>query len=113
MTTNFKLHFDLPTIVTQQFEKNKINDINSPPTPSPPPRSTSHWIRSFTFVYFVGFITGRRCSSNAAVQVKRFSFLKLRESSAVGAAALGAKPADHPLPIEYGSMVDEFFSHKF
>jgi len=45
--------------------------------------------------------------------VKRFSFVKLRESSVVGAAALGAKTADHSLPIEYGSMVDEFFSHEF
>ncbi|XP_020624472.1 N-acetyl-D-glucosamine kinase-like [Orbicella faveolata] len=60
-----------------------------------------------------GFVTGIRCSSNAAVQVKRFSLVKLRESSAVGAAALGAKTADHPLPVDYGSMVDEFFSHEF
>ena len=62
---------------------------------------------------FLGFVTGIRCSSSAAVQVKRFSLVKLRESSAVGAAALGAKTADHPLPIDYGSMVDEFFSHEF
>ena len=45
--------------------------------------------------------------------MKRFSLVKLRESSAVGAAALGAKTADHQLPIDYGSMVDEFFSHEF
>jgi len=60
-----------------------------------------------------GFVAGIQCSKNAAVQVKRFSLVKLRESSAVGAAALGAKTADHPLPIDCGSMVDEFFSHEF
>jgi len=61
-----------------------------------------------------GFLQGIKCSpGNAAVQVKRFSLVKLHESSAVGAAALGAKTADHPLPIDYDSMVDEFFSHVF
>ena len=64
--------------------------------------------------FFVGFLAGLRCSqSNTAVQVKRFTLVKLRESSAVGAAALGAKTADHPLPIDYDSMVDEFFCHVF
>lgn len=61
-----------------------------------------------------GFLTGISCSlSNTAVQVKRFSLVKLRESSAIGAAALGAKTADYTLPIDYDSMVEEFFSHEF
>ena len=64
--------------------------------------------------FFVGFLAGLRCSQgNTAVQVERFTLVKLRESSAVGAAALGAKTADHPLPIDYDSMVDEFFCHVF
>nr|XP_058961592.1 N-acetyl-D-glucosamine kinase-like [Pocillopora verrucosa] len=61
-----------------------------------------------------GFLTGISCSpSNTAVQVKRFSLVKLRESSAIGAAALGAKTAGYTLPIDYDSMVEEFFSHEF
>ncbi|XP_068709146.1 N-acetyl-D-glucosamine kinase-like [Montipora foliosa] len=61
-----------------------------------------------------GFIAGIKGSSdNTAVQVKRFSLVKLRESSAVGAAALGAKCAHYSLPIDYGSMVDEFFCYEF
>ena len=64
--------------------------------------------------FFVGFLDGLRCSQgNTAVQVKRFALVKLHESSAVGAAALGAKTADHSLPIDYDSMVDEFFCHVF
>lgn len=67
-----------------------------------------------SYFIFVGFLTGIRCSpSNTAVQVKRFSLAKLRESSAVGAAALGAKTAGHPLPVDYDSMVEEFFNHEF
>ena len=68
----------------------------------------------FAFAFLVGFVKGMQCSpDDTAVQVKRFSLVKLRESSAVGAAALGAKTADHPLPIDYYSMVDEFFNHEF
>ena len=69
---------------------------------------------SFLLSFTVGFLTGISCSlSNTAVQVKRFSLVKLRESSAIGAAALGAKTADYTLPIDYDSMVEEFFSHEF
>jgi len=71
-------------------------------------------VKLITLYFFTGFLQGIKCSpGNAAVQVKRFSLVKLHESSAVGAAALGAKTADHPLPIDYDSMVDEFFSHVF
>ena len=69
---------------------------------------------SILYLLSVGFLTGISCSpSNTAVQVKRFSLVKLRESSAIGAAALGAKTAGYTLPIDYDSMVEEFFSHEF
>ncbi|KAK2572390.1 N-acetyl-D-glucosamine kinase [Acropora cervicornis] len=61
-----------------------------------------------------GFIAGiKGSSSNTAVQVKRFSLVTLRESSAVGAAALGAKCVHYSLPIDFDSMVDEFFRYEF
>ena len=69
---------------------------------------------SILYLLSVGFLTGISCSpSNTAVQVKRFSLVKLRESSAIGAAALGAKTAGYTLPIDYDSMVEEFFRHEF
>lgn len=69
---------------------------------------------SLSSYFFPGFLAGIKGSpSNSAVQVKRFSLVNLCESSAVGAAALGAKTADHPLPIDYDSMVEKFFSHVF
>lgn len=69
---------------------------------------------TITFYFPTGFIAGiKGSSSNTAVEVKRFSLVTLRESSAVGAAALGAKCVHYSLPIDFGSMVDEFFRYEF
>lgn len=69
---------------------------------------------TITFYFLTGFIAGiKGSSSNTAVQVKRFSLVTLRESSAVGAAALGAKCVHYSLPIDFDSMVDEFFRYEF
>ena len=69
---------------------------------------------TITFYFPTGFIAGiKGSSSNTAVEVKRFSLLTLRESSAVGAAALGAKCVHYSLPIDFDSMVDEFFRYEF
>ena len=66
------------------------------------------------FYFPTGFIAGIKGSScNTAVQVKRFSLVTLRESSAVGAAALGARCVNYSLPIDFDAMVDEFFRHEF
>ncbi|XP_035180398.1 N-acetyl-D-glucosamine kinase [Oxyura jamaicensis] len=43
----------------------------------------------------------------------RFSLLKLRHSSALGGASLGAKSIGQALPLDYASNVDVFYSHRF
>uniref|UniRef100_A0A8B9I710 Uncharacterized protein n=1 Tax=Anser brachyrhynchus TaxID=132585 RepID=A0A8B9I710_9AVES len=42
-----------------------------------------------------------------------FSLLKLRHSSALGAASLGAKSIGQALPLDYASNADVFYSHRF
>ncbi|KAM9329074.1 N-acetyl-D-glucosamine kinase [Gastrophryne carolinensis] len=43
----------------------------------------------------------------------RFSLLKLKQSSAVGAAFLGAKNIGQDLPLDYKENVDVFYTHCF
>uniref|UniRef100_A0A493TZT8 N-acetyl-D-glucosamine kinase n=1 Tax=Anas platyrhynchos platyrhynchos TaxID=8840 RepID=A0A493TZT8_ANAPP len=42
-----------------------------------------------------------------------FSLLKLRQSSALGGASLGAKSIGQALPLDYAANVDVFYSHRF
>lgn len=42
-----------------------------------------------------------------------FSLLKLRQSSALGGASLGAKSIGQALPLDYAANVDVFYKHRF
>ncbi|XP_053560310.1 N-acetyl-D-glucosamine kinase [Bombina bombina] len=46
-------------------------------------------------------------------KLTRFSLLKLKQSSAVGGASLGAKHIGHDLPLNYAANVDIFYTHSF
>lgn len=43
----------------------------------------------------------------------RFSLLKLKRSSALGAARLGARSIGHVLPLDTAENVDVFYIHNF
>lgn len=43
----------------------------------------------------------------------RFSLLKLKRSSALGAARLGARSIGHVLPLDTAENVDVFYTHNF
>ncbi|XP_043937583.1 N-acetyl-D-glucosamine kinase [Protopterus annectens] len=49
----------------------------------------------------------------AGRDLTKLSLLKLRHSSAVGGASLGAKHVGHTLPLDYASNVDMLYSHHF
>ncbi|KAM4706438.1 N-acetyl-D-glucosamine kinase [Discoglossus pictus] len=62
-----------------------------------------------------GFIEvlGQTRSSPAGRSFHKFSLLKLKQSSAVGGASLGAQHIGHDLPLDYEANVDVFYTHCF
>ncbi|XP_002938443.2 N-acetyl-D-glucosamine kinase [Xenopus tropicalis] len=49
----------------------------------------------------------------AGSSFSRFSLLKLKQSSAMGGASLGARNIGHVLPLNYAANVDIFYTHSF
>ncbi|KAM5192592.1 N-acetyl-D-glucosamine kinase [Mantella aurantiaca] len=52
-------------------------------------------------------------SSQHGNGLRRFSLLRLKQSSAVGGACLGAKNIGEDLPLNYQDNVDVFYTHSF
>ena len=42
-----------------------------------------------------------------------FSLLRLKHSSALGGASLGARHVGHTLPLDYSNNADVFYTHHF
>ncbi|KAG8453273.1 hypothetical protein GDO86_000054 [Hymenochirus boettgeri] len=54
-----------------------------------------------------------KARNGLAGNFSKFSLLRLKQSSAVGGASLGAKDTGHVLPLDYGANVDVFYTHSF
>ncbi|XP_072177829.1 N-acetyl-D-glucosamine kinase-like [Diadema setosum] len=59
-----------------------------------------------------GFIAGLTSGDSSCPDIKSFTLLKLKESSAIGAARLGAQGVDFDLPVDYKSTVDILYQHE-
>ncbi|XP_052538323.1 N-acetyl-D-glucosamine kinase isoform X2 [Tympanuchus pallidicinctus] len=61
---------------------------------------------------FVQALVGARGGDSMGA-FSHFSLLRLRHSSALGGASLGARHVGHKLPLDYGSNADVFYTHRF
>lgn len=58
-----------------------------------------------------GFLEGLSPPNDSYPNIQHFTLLKLKESSAIGAARLGAKVLNFDLQIDYESTVDVLYQH--
>lgn len=61
---------------------------------------------------FIGVLSQAH-SKRLSPAFSRFSLLKLKQSSALGGASLGAKHIGQALPLDYAANVDAFYTHSF
>lgn len=75
------------------------------------PMGTAHRL----FSPFAGFVRvlGQAHSRQLHGAFSRFSLLKLKQSSALGGASLGARHIGQALPLDYAANVDVFYTHSF
>ena len=74
--------------------------IDSPPPPLPSAPG------------FVQALVGGRGGEIGGV-FSHFSLLRLKHSSALGGASLGARHVGHTLPLDYSNNADVFYTHHF